>query len=232
MARDAGPAAPARPLRRDAELNRRRILASAREVFGRRGLEATLDDIAHHAGLGVGTVYRRFPSKEHLVEAMFAERMEEIGDLAEKALKAEDAWQAFVDFTWQSIELHSGDRGLREIMLSNKFGHEHVADAKARMVPLITRLVERAQAAGGLRPDFSPTDIPLLHMMVGSAIEFTSAVEPDLWRRCLAMLLDGGRARRACPRAGWRPRPGTRWGLPPPPLDVDEVDEAMSCWRP
>jgi AcrR family transcriptional regulator len=221
MTRDAGPAAPARPLRRDAELNRRRILASAREVFGRRGLEATLDDIAHHAGLGVGTVYRRFPSKEHLVEAMFAERMEEIGDLAEKALKAEDAWQAFVDFTWQSIELHSGDRGLREIILSNKFGHEHVADAKARMVPLITRLVERAQAAGGLRPDFSPTDIPLLHMMVGSAIEFTSAVEPDLWRRCLAMLLDGLRA-----------QPGKPSELPHPPLDVDEVDEAMSCWRP
>ena len=178
MARDAGPAAPARPLRRDAELNRRRILASAREVFGQRGLEATLDDIAHHAGLGVGTVYRRFPSKEHLVEAMFAERMEEIGDLAEEALKADDAWQAFVDFTWKSAELHSADRGLREIMLSNKFGHEHVAEEKARMVPLITQLVERAKAAGGLRADFSPTDIPLLHMMVGSVVEFTSAVEP------------------------------------------------------
>jgi AcrR family transcriptional regulator len=221
MARDAGPAAPARPLRRDAELNRRRILASAREVFGRRGLEATLDDIAHHAGLGVGTVYRRFPSKEHLVEAMFAERMEEIGKLAEEALKADDAWQAFVDFTWQAAELHSADRGLREIMLSNRFGHEHVAEEKARMVPLITRLVERAKAAGGLRSDFAPTDIPLLHMMVGSVVEFTAAVDPQLWRRCLAMLLDGLRA-----------EPGKATELPHPPLEAEEVDEAMSCWRP
>ncbi|HET6707421.1 TetR/AcrR family transcriptional regulator [Amycolatopsis sp.] len=221
MARDAGPAAPARPLRRDAELNRRRILASAREVFGRRGLEATLDDIAHHAGLGVGTVYRRFPSKEHLVEAMFAERMEEIGTLAEEALKADDAWQAFVDFTWKSIELHSGDRGLREIMLSNKFGHDHVAEGKARLVPLVTRLVERAQEEGGLRADFAPTDIPMLHMMIGSVIEFTATVEPDLWRRSLAMLLDGLRA-----------QPGGPSKLPHPPLGFDEVDEAMSCWRP
>ncbi|WP_410623047.1 TetR/AcrR family transcriptional regulator [Amycolatopsis sp. cmx-8-4] len=221
MTRDASPAAPARPLRRDAELNRRRILQAAREVFGRRGLEATLDDIAHHAGLGVGTVYRRFPSKEHLVEAMFAERMEEIGDLAADALKAEDAWEAFVSFTWKAAELHSTDRGLREIMLSNKFGHEHVADAKARMVPLITQLVERAKAAGGLRADFSPTDIPLLHMMVGSVVEFTCAVDPSLWRRCLGMLLDGLRA-----------EPGKATELPHPPLDEQEIDEAMCSWRP
>ncbi|RSM37409.1 TetR/AcrR family transcriptional regulator [Amycolatopsis balhimycina DSM 5908] len=221
MARDAGPAAPARPLRRDAELNRRRILAAAREVFGLRGLEATLDDIAHHAGLGVGTVYRRFPSKEHLVEAMFAERMEEIGDLAQQALKAEDAWQAFVDFTWQAAEMHSADRGLREIMLSNKFGHEHVAAEKARMVPLITQLVDRAKEAGGLRPDFASTDMALVHMMVGSVVEFTCAVDPDLWRRSLAMLLDGLRA-----------QPGKPSELPHPALDEQEIDRAMSCWRP
>jgi AcrR family transcriptional regulator len=221
MARDTGPAAPARPLRRDAELNRRRILASAREVFGQRGLEATLDDIAHHAGLGVGTVYRRFPSKEHLVEAMFAERMEEIGRLAEDALKAGDAWQAFVDFTWKAAEMHSADRGLREIMLSNKFGHEHVAEEKARMVPLITQLVERAQDAGGLRADFAPSDMALVHMMVGSVVEFTCAVDPDLWRRSLGMLLDGLRA-----------EPGKPSQLPRPPLDQQEIDRAMSCWRP
>jgi AcrR family transcriptional regulator len=221
MARDAGPAAPARPLRRDAELNRRRILAAAREVFGQRGLEATLDDIAHHAGLGVGTVYRRFPSKEHLVEAMFAERMDEIGDLAVEALKAEDAWDGFVEFTWKAAEMHSADRGLREIMLSNVFGHEHVAEAKARMVPLITRLIVRAQEAGSLRPDVAPTDMPLLHMMIGSVVDYTCAVEPGLWRRCLGLLLDGLRA-----------QPGKASELLHPPLDEREIDEAMSCWRP
>ncbi|HKN54940.1 MAG TPA: helix-turn-helix domain-containing protein [Amycolatopsis sp.] len=221
MTRDAAPAAPARPLRRDAELNRRRILESARVVFGQRGLEATLDDIAHHAGLGVGTVYRRFPSKEHLVEAMFVERMDEVGALAARCLTADDPWQGFAEFTWQAVEMHSSDRGLREIMLSNYFGHEHVAEAKARMVPLITQLVERAQAAGKLRADFVPTDVPLLHQMIGSVIEYTSAVRPDAWRRCLAMLLDGLRA-----------QPGKASELPDPPLEEAEIDEAMCTWRP
>jgi len=220
MTRDAAPAAPARPLRRDAELNRRRILEAAREVFGQRGLEATLDDIAHHAGLGVGTVYRRFPNKEHLVEAMFADRLDEISELAQRALTAEDPWQGFTDFTWQATELHSQDRGLREIMLSNAFGHEHVAESKARMVPLITRLVERAQAAGRLRPDFVPTDVPLLHLMIGAVIEYTNTVQPEVWRRCMALLLDSLRA-----------EPGKASELPHPPLAEAEVEEAMCSWR-
>src|SRR6266540_5714327 len=221
MTRDAAPAAPARPWRRDAELNRRRILESAREVFGQRGLEATLDDIAHHAGLGVGTVYRRFPNKEHLVEAMFADRLDEIGELAQRALAAEDPWQGFVDFTWQATELHSQDRGLRDIILSNAFGHEHVAESKARMVPLITRLVERAQAAGRLRPDFVPTDVPLLHLMIGAVIEYSTAVQPEVWRRCMTLLLDALRA-----------EPGKASELPRPPLAEAEVVEALCSGRP
>ncbi|QRP45057.1 TetR/AcrR family transcriptional regulator [Amycolatopsis sp. FDAARGOS 1241] len=220
MTRDAASAAPARPLRRDAELNRRRILESARAVFGRRGLEATLDDVAHHAGLGVGTVYRRFPSKEHLVEALFAEQLADVADLAEEALKADDPWDGFTQFVWRTVELHSADRGLREIMLSKAFGHEHVAEVKARMVPLITQVVERAQASGQLRPDVVPTDLPLLHQMIGSVIEYTHVVEPDLWRRYLPLLLDGLRA-----------HPGRSSDLPRPGLDQDEIDQAMCAWR-
>ncbi|MGW4834108.1 TetR/AcrR family transcriptional regulator [Amycolatopsis japonica] len=220
MARDLAPAAPARPLRRDAELNRQRIIAAARDVFGERGLEATLDDVAHHAGVGVGTVYRRFPSKEHLVEAMFVDQFETIREFAEEALRAEDSWEGFADFTWRAAELHAGDRGLREVMLSNVFGQERVAEAKSRMVPLITQLVERAQTAGVLRADFVPTDMPLLHQMIGSVIEFTHGIQPDLWRRCLAMLLDGLRA-----------EPGRATPLPHPPLDFEALDEVMCSFR-
>ncbi|MEV6912497.1 TetR family transcriptional regulator [Amycolatopsis sp. NPDC051071] len=220
MARDLAPAAPARPLRRDAELNRQRIIAAARDVFGERGLEATLDDVAHHAGVGVGTVYRRFPSKEHLVEAMFVDQFETIRKLAEEALRAEDPWEGFTRFTWRAAELHAGDRGLREVMLSNVFGHEHVAEAKTQLVPLITQLVARAQAAGALRADVVPTDMPLLHQMIGSVIEFTQSTQPDLWRRCLALLLDGLRA-----------EPGAATPLPHPPLDFEALDEAMCSFR-
>lgn len=220
MARNLAPAAPARPLRRDAELNRQRIIAAAHDIFGERGLEATLDDVAHHAGVGVGTVYRRFPSKEHLVEAMFVDQIDAIRKLAEEALRTEDPWQAFTDFTWRAMELHAGDRGLREVMLSNVFGHERVAEAKAQLVPLVTQLVERAQASGDLRPDFMPTDIPLLHHMIGSVIEFTHGIQPDLWRRSLALLLDGLRA-----------KPGKATELPHPPLDFETLDEAMCSFR-
>lgn len=220
MARDLAPAAPARPLRRDAELNRQRIIAAAHDVFGERGLEATLDDVAHHAGVGVGTVYRRFPSKEHLVEAMFVDQFDTILKFAEEAVRAEDPWQGFVDFTWRAAELHAGDRGLREVMLSNVFGQERVAEAKAQLVPLVTQLVARAQASGDLRPDVTPTDLPLLHQMIGSVIEFTHAIQPDLWRRSLALLLDGLRA-----------TPGQATELPHPPLDFQALDDAMCSFR-
>lgn len=209
-----------RPLRRDAQRNRLLILEAAREVFAQQGLDARFDDIARAAGVGVGTVYRRFPSKEHLVEAMFADRMEDLTDLAAKALEHEDPWLGFVEFTWQAAELAACDRGLREVMLSKAFGHGHVAEVKARMVPLITQLVERAQASGQLRPDVVPTDLPLIHQMIGSVVEYTSLVEPHLWRRCLALILDGLRA-----------EPGRSSDLPHPGLDQAEIDEAMCAWR-
>src|SRR5581483_435879 len=94
-----------RPLRKDAERNRQRILRAAADVFTARGFEATLDDVAHHAGVGVGTVYRRFPNKEALAEALFHERLDGLVRLAERALAEPDAWQGLVRFLEQAGEL-------------------------------------------------------------------------------------------------------------------------------
>jgi AcrR family transcriptional regulator len=210
-----------RPLRRDAELNRRKIIESAGIVFGERGLEATLDDIADHAGLGVGTVYRRFPSKEHLVEAMFVERMDDVRALVEKSLAAPDPWQGFVDFCTSIAEMHTSDRGLREIMLSNNFGRARVAESKERLVPLCDELVARAKASGQLRRDFSPTDLLPIQLMVGSVAEYSHDVRPDLWRRYLTLLLDSLRA-----------EPGPPSDLQVPPLDPDSLDDVMCNWHP
>jgi AcrR family transcriptional regulator len=221
MTRDTCPVATARPLRRDAELNRQKIIAAAKVVFGERGLEATLDDIAHHAKLGVGTVYRRFPSKEHLVEALFVAKFEEITDIAEKALTEPDPWEGFVMFAWKTAELHAVDRGLREVMLSANFGQDKVAQAKEKMIPVCARLVERAQASGQLRADVRTTDLPLLHLMVGSVAEYAHDVQPDLWRRYLGMLLDGLRA-----------QPGEPSDLTCGPLDEATLDAAMCNWNP
>src|SRR3982074_772960 len=110
-------AADARPPRREAERNRLRILRAAAEVFTERGLQATLDDVAERAGVGVGTVSRRFPDKEALVEALFSERLDTLVGFAEQALAEPDPWTALATFLEQAASVIAGDRGLRQILM-------------------------------------------------------------------------------------------------------------------
>ena len=209
-----------RPLRADAARNRERILVAAGEVFAERGLDATLDDIAHHAGLGVGTVYRRFPGKEELIEALFEQAVHEVVALAEEAAAMEDSWEGLVWFLERATEMREKDLGLRDVVLHSGYGSERVALARNSIVPAVTRLVERAQQDGHLRADFVPTDVPIIELMLSAVSEYTSAVAPDLWRRYLSIVLDG----LAVDRTGSSKLP------PGPSRDVIEV--AMSCHKP
>src|SRR6266540_4121388 len=93
---------PARPRRADAERNRSRILAAASELFAERGLDASMPDLAERAGVGVGTVYRAFPDKDHLLGAVMAERLRWLAGEIEAAIEAEDPWSAFTDVVWKS----------------------------------------------------------------------------------------------------------------------------------
>jgi len=186
----------ARPLRRDAERNRQRILTAASEVFTERGLEASLDEVARHAGVGVGTVYRRFQTKEDLVEALFVDRIEEVAALAEAAAQDPDPWSGLVRFMEQAASLLAGDVGLRQIMMFATYGGDKVWYARQRNAPLVTRLVERAQAAGQLRPDLRPTDIPFIVFVLTDAAQFARRVSPEIWRRYLTLVLDGLRPER------------------------------------
>ena len=102
--------APARTLRKDAERNRQRILEAAAEVFTERGFEATLDDVARHAGVGVGTVYRRFPDKGSLADALFMERIDRLVGMAEHTQDQPDAWAALVSFLENAAGMLAGDR--------------------------------------------------------------------------------------------------------------------------
>jgi AcrR family transcriptional regulator len=219
MTRDTPRTATTRPLRRDAERNRQRIVAAAREVFRERGFETTLDDVAHQAGLGIGTVYRRFPNKEHLIEAMFAERLDEIGELARQALEKPDAWEGFVDFLWQAAERIAADRGLHDVLVSAAFGHDRVAQARDRLIPVAAAMVARAKESGQLRTDFESPDIPVLFKMVGAVADYTHQVAPALWRRYFALLLDSLRA---------TPQPPSP--LPMAALDVETMRDAMTNW--
>ncbi|MGH3170330.1 MAG: TetR/AcrR family transcriptional regulator, partial [Trebonia sp.] len=191
----AGSTAP-RPLRSDAARNRQRILHAAAEVFTERGLDATLDDVARRAGVGVGTVYRRFPDKESLVETLFTGRIDEMVAAARKACASPDPWDGLVAYLEYAAAALAGDAGLRQMVMFATYGGDRVAYAREQLRPVIDELVTRAQEAGDLREDFRPTDVPLIAYMLASAAEYAGAVEPDLWRRYLAMIIDSLRPAR------------------------------------
>jgi AcrR family transcriptional regulator len=200
-----------RPLRRDAERNRQRILLAAAEVFTQRGLDATLDDVARQAGVGVGTVYRRFPDKESLVAELFADRID-----AMVAVAAPDPWQALVSYLEYAAETMASSIGLRQLMMFATYGRDRVAYAREQMRPVVTKLVERAQEAGVLREDFSATDVPLIAYMLGAAAEYASYVEPEVWRRYLTLIIDG-----------LRPSRDGVSELPVPALTPQEMEQSM-----
>lgn len=185
-----------RPLRRDAERNRQRVLAAAAQVFTERGIDATLDEVARAAGVGIGTVYRRFPDKEALIAALFRERIDNLVTVAEDALAAPDPWQGLVSYLEYAAAAMADDTGLRQLMMFGTYDRDQVCYARDRMRPVITKLVERAQASGDLRGDFEATDVKMIAFMLGSLAEYAAAVAPDVWRRYLAMLIDGLRPSR------------------------------------
>src|SRR3954464_2557219 len=147
------------PLRRDAARNRERLLTAASELFAEQGLNVTLNDIAHHAGVGVGTAYRRFANKEEVIDALFEEGLQDIAAAAHEALQERDAWHGLVMFLDRSLHMQFGDLGLNQIMNNSALGLERTSDARTRIAPLITALVERAKEQGVVRPDLDQTDI-------------------------------------------------------------------------
>jgi len=191
------PGEDARPLRRDAARNRRLILEAAHELFAERGLDVTLDDVARHAGVGVGTVYRRFSGKEELIDALFEEQLDRLVAKAERALGEESPWDAFAGFLVGCTEDLVRDHGLREVILSGAYACARVVQVRERLTPLAEALIRRAQEAGELRDDFRDTDIPLIEEMLGSVYRFAQSTRPEVWRRYLVFVLDG-----------LRPRPG------------------------
>jgi AcrR family transcriptional regulator len=186
-----------RPLRRDAERNRQRILRAAAEVFTTRGLKASLDDVARHAEVGVGTVYRHFPDKESLAEALFEERIEAMVALAQKALAEPDSWVGLVSFLEGACTQLATDRGLQEIMMYATHGQDRTGRARAKMQPLVTSLVRRAQQDGHLRADLRPTDMLFIEFMISAAARYAEPVKPEIWRRYLALITDALRPERA-----------------------------------
>jgi AcrR family transcriptional regulator len=208
-------------VRKDVVRNRRRILEAAKELFAARGLGVTLHDIARHAGVGVGTIYRHFPDKAELIDLLFEEQLERMAELAHQALADPDPWRAVVWFHEQSLELQSRDRGLKELLLGIPDAPQRAVKWRHRLHPLAAQIIERAQAAGVVRPDCETQDFGVVVLMVGAVIDAARDVSPDLWRRYLTLALQGL-------------RPASS---PPEPLDVPAVspqqmeDLLIGAWR-
>ena len=207
--------APERPLRRDAERNRDRIVEAARAAFAADGIDVSVEAIARRAGVGMGTLYRRFPTKGDLVDAVLEDAFAEVCEAARSALDADDGWAAFTTFLERVFELHVRNRGLKDVIASGQHDLRRLEALRAQMRPLVAEVVARAHAEGTLRADFAAEDVPMLFWTGGRVAEVTSDVAPDLWRRYLGFVLDGLRADAATP-------------LPTPPLTRAQLDRVQT----
>ncbi len=207
-----------KPLRRDAERNRQRILDASRELFAQRGLGVTLNDIAHHAGVGVGTVYRRFPDKSQLIEELFEQALEDLVALMEAAIEDPDPWRGLTTFLERALELQARDLAFKDLVLGSSDGHDRVSRIRSRLLPLALDLVARAHDGGHLRADIEATDLPLIQLMLSTVIDGAREADPELWRRYLQIVIQGLRA-----------DPGPPEPLRVGPLHSDSVDRVMAA---
>ncbi len=191
-------------LRADAARNRARIVAAASEVFAERGLDASTAEIAERAGVGEGTVYRRFPTKDDLIAAIVATKMEEAIGIASDCLEEPDPWRGIERFLYEMTERSHQDRGVSDAAKDRCVAAADLAPQRKRMLDLCSELVRRAQRAGVVRADVAGQDLVFLIGAASSAGDLPfPGLREDLWQRYLGLLLDGLR-----PQGATKLRPG------------------------
>jgi AcrR family transcriptional regulator len=184
---------PPRQLRADAARNRDAIVAVARGVFAEQGLAAPLETIAARAGVGIATLYRRFPTREKLVAAALTEKVAEYAEAAEQALAVADPWVGFAGFVQRICELQASDRGLSDLLSMTLSADEQVEQLRRTANDRVVTLIERAKADGALREDFAGEDLVLLLIATAAVMHVTRADAPGAWRRFVALALDAFR---------------------------------------
>jgi AcrR family transcriptional regulator len=192
-----------RRLRADAERNRAALAAAAREVFAEQGLTAPLEHIAKRAGVGIATLYRNYPTRAALLDAVLADTITAHREIVQRALATEDPWTGLTGYLTETCELAStADRSAGQTM----------AIAGIKVYPQLAELVSRGQAALQLRADLAPTDLLCLMVGIGRIIEVTEPFDAGAWRRQLALVLDGL-------------RPTAAHALPHPPCEAFGAQE-------
>jgi AcrR family transcriptional regulator len=176
-------------LRVDAERNRRRIVAAARDAFAEAGLGVPMEDIARRAGVGVGTLYRRYPTRADLVAAAFEHKMTAYADAAMQALADPDPWHGFCNYVERICAMQAGDRGFTTVLTMTFPTTKGLEVDRNRAFADLGTLIARAKTAGTLRADFAADDMPMFLMANAGVLAVTAGAAPNAWRRLVAYLL-------------------------------------------
>jgi AcrR family transcriptional regulator len=179
--------------RSDALRNRAKLVATARELFARNGVDVSVEEITHQAGVGMGTLYRHFATKDDLIDAVLEDALTEILRLADAAAADEDAWRGLTRFLEGVLARRVQNRGIRDLVAAGNHGARH-AEMRRRIRPVIGRMIVRAQEQGTLRSDFEVDDVGFVLQSVGRVIESGDG-GPNAWRRYFSFLIDGLRTR-------------------------------------
>jgi AcrR family transcriptional regulator len=194
-------------LRADAARNRKRIVEAATAVFAERGLDASTAEIAHRAGVGEATLFRRFPTKDALIKAIVQTQLDEVIAVAEACLAEDDPWRGIECFLADLVERRMSDQGASDAAKDHCMLDPDLDEHRRRIMELLNALVRRGQEAGVVRDDLTGADLGFLMTAAASVggLPFPG-LRDDLWKRYLGVILDGIR-----PEGATRLRPG-----PPP----------------
>ena len=206
-------------LRSDAERNRERVLSTARLVFAEQGLNASTNEIARRAGVGVATLFRRFPTRDDLVGAVFADKMSAYANAIDRALADSDPWRGFCGFIERVCQMQADDRGFADVLTLTFPTAKALEAERDRSARALAELLDRAKATGRLRQDFEHQDVPLVLMANAGVVAGTRDAAPEAWRRLVGYLLQSFAADAARP-------------LPEPPSTTQMYRALMRLSRP
>ncbi|MEU0074039.1 helix-turn-helix domain-containing protein [Streptomyces sp. NPDC006332] len=180
---------PGTGLRADAERNRCRILAAARRLYATEGLGVSMASVAREAGVGKATLGRRFASREELVNAVFADRMDAYVDAVAEALADPDPWRGFTGYIHAVCAMQAADRGFADVLTMTFPAAKALEARRAEAYNRLLELITRAKNTGHLREDFTPQDVVILLIANAGVVTATGDAAPDTWRRLVGHMI-------------------------------------------
>lgn len=180
---------PETALRADAERNRERILTAARRLYATEGLGVSMASVAREAGVGKATLSRRFATREDLINAVFADRMDAYATATAEALADPDPWHGFTRYIHTVCAMQAADRGFAAVLTMTFPAAQALEACRAESYQGFLKLITRAKATGHLRDDFASEDLVILLMANAGVIAATADDAPDTWRRLIGQML-------------------------------------------